>query len=278
MTRLKPTAEEPWGSSAVGLNSRSANSKLAIMKSSAKVDNPICQKIDHPICHLMNGRRLYYLLITFNAYKTTIKNEINRILKESGLGESSCGYLIYGPADLLVRVWATAEELNKLIDGLGAITGIDPVVKIHLIDDISTWAQRELEGMESWSFGVVHSHMERILEAKIPPQLTRIISSEHGLFVEDNVPETKVRVFLFSKARYTTHADFFYQVCDLVTKKYQRECWIIYSLYHFTRIPRATQEAIQEELLSRRLSKPRNSLLDLLKSWSCPETFASNTV
>ena len=219
MTRLKRTAEEPRGASAVRLNSRSANSKPAIMKSSAKVDNPICQKIDHPICHLMNGRRLYYLLITFNAYETTVKDEINRILTESGLGDSSCGYLIYGPADLLVRVWATAEELNKLIDGLGAITGIDPVVKIHLIDDISTWAQRELEGMESWSFDVVHSHMERILEAKIPPQLTRKISSEHVLFVEDNVPEAKVRVFLFSEARYTTHADFFYQVCDLVTKK-----------------------------------------------------------
>jgi hypothetical protein len=188
------------------------------MKSSAKVDHPICQKIDHPICHLMNGRRLYYLLITFNAYELTVKNEINRILNKSGLGESSCGYLIYGPADLLVRVWATAEELNKLIDGLGAITGIDTAVKIHLIDEISTWAQRELEGMESWCFGVVHSHMESILDAKIPPQLTRKISSKNVSFVDENVPESKVKVFLFSEARYTTHADFFYQVCDLVTK------------------------------------------------------------
>lgn len=99
----------------------------------------------HPICHFANGERLYYILIDAKTNLFAAKQYVLQCLNEKGLKNSSCGYITFGPNDILLRIWAAEEIVADFITILRSNREIILNVTPRIIESISTWYQNRLE-------------------------------------------------------------------------------------------------------------------------------------
>jgi hypothetical protein len=74
----------------------------------------------HPICHLINGERLSYLLIKIRTNLFKAGDQIKKVLesREIGVDASSCAYYVFGGSDVIIRIWSTEADLDKLTSSI----------------------------------------------------------------------------------------------------------------------------------------------------------------
>ena len=107
------------------------------------------QILMHPLCHLFNGERIYYFLLSIERDIESISNEILHLLDESGIEKSSCGHVIFGVSDIILRVWASEDKISELREAFKRRSFIKKY-REFLVDRLSTWYQRELEQNSNW--------------------------------------------------------------------------------------------------------------------------------
>lgn len=108
------------------------------------------RSIYHPICHLIQGHRLYYILLSLTGDHKNSEKRIDAIIENAELEKSTCAYYVFGEADLIFRIWATESEINFLQSHIEKTDGI-LIKDMYLISRTSTWYQREIESVRGWS-------------------------------------------------------------------------------------------------------------------------------
>lgn len=96
----------------------------------------------HPLLHQRFGENLHYYLVTIVGYKSTTLSVIKEELRRLGI-VGFCLYEIYGPFDLLLRVWLSQETKTKLEEWLKEAA----YIRNHAVFQVS-W-QRHFSGLNS---------------------------------------------------------------------------------------------------------------------------------
>ncbi len=105
----------------------------------------------HPICHILNGRRLYFILISIKSSLKKAQDEITDIITGSDMLhakinlelESQCSYFIIGETDILLKIWICEERLAELESRFKTVDSISNF-RIILIRNTNTWYERRL--------------------------------------------------------------------------------------------------------------------------------------
>jgi len=141
-----------------------------------------------PIYRLLNGERLYYLLVTSNSTIELAKKYSEIAMEKAKLSNSYCCYVTFGVSDLLIRLWAYEDKLIKLIDSLRNNREVIKNVKVYIMNSMSTWSQRRLEKRRKWPSVIDNNSCERIMRQDVPEHMS-------DRFVPED--ETTVKYFTF---------------------------------------------------------------------------------
>ncbi|MGK7911932.1 MAG: hypothetical protein AB4050_10705 [Synechococcus sp.] len=103
------------------------------------------KELFHPILHYISGKRLYFILLEFK-YDAIEKGTrvVNNILPNLEVKHNVCAYSIFGDLDLLIRIWASDEEVRQLAGRISSMKEITSR-RIILVDNIHTWYQDRIE-------------------------------------------------------------------------------------------------------------------------------------
>lgn len=135
------------------------------------------KKLYHPLCHLVNGERLYFIVISFHNDPFNSADLLVEKMKENGLNASSCAHLIFGDMDVILRVWASELIVSDLILYLESNKNID-TYSLKLIENLMPWYSREIEDNGN-VFTLSKADIDDILSNKIKDSLIYFYKQNH---------------------------------------------------------------------------------------------------
>lgn len=122
----------------------------------------------HPYCHLLNGERLHYILIKTRVVSAQIRNTIAGVIKAKigeGFSRTVCFHQVFGETDLILRIWASKSNIQKLLHGLREKEEVEKVQTL-LIRTMRTWYQTEIEIQPEWNNENIGAQFENIANHK----------------------------------------------------------------------------------------------------------------
>lgn len=188
----------------------------------------------HPICQLIQGRRLYYILLDLHADLNKSQTELNKLIEKHELKKLSCSYFVFGEADILVRIWSADNTLNQLINDIDSSFEIG-VREIFLVSRTSTWYQREIENESEWNSSITNRNIgkhrkavKNIIEGDVPRKF-KLIPKPEG-----KAKKSKTKVFLFIRNLQGNNATLFRAVENILQNgdKYWKKAGANYSIYN----------------------------------------------
>ncbi len=98
----------------------------------------------HPLVHLVNGQRLYYILIrALQDVRKVVKLIQDEISLRPPFEAHSCAYVVFGEVDIIIRACVADTDLKPFLDRLNQLDlEIDNVV---LVNNSHTWYQHRIE-------------------------------------------------------------------------------------------------------------------------------------
>jgi hypothetical protein len=164
-------------------------------------------KLFHPLCHYINGERLYFILISFRV--DVLKRSsafVKKILSDFPCLSSSCMYSIFGDLDLLIRFWASDEDVTEIDACIKSLSDEIRYYRLILVDDANTWYQHKLDVKandgEKKLFG--ESDVKAILNNKH-------LENEDYFYLKSDGPEqlTKYKIWMILEDRSSSYTDLF---------------------------------------------------------------------
>lgn len=143
------------------------------------------KKLFHPYCHLMNGERLYYLLIKtrtlapknrnfiLSIVKPAAGNHVHRVAISPDILNAVCLYQVFGETDMILRIWASADEIMDISTRMRAHEDIR-CVTILLIKEMMTYYQRSMEESQAWDWEFPAENIHLITGHDFPELLTTV--------------------------------------------------------------------------------------------------------
>lgn len=191
--------------------------------------SPKNRKVYHPYCHLFNGERLYYLLIKNRTLSPTNRNFLlsaaKEVLPENFISTISL-HQVFGETDMILRIWASHENLDLLINKLESLPSTEAVT-VLLIKEMLTYYQREMEAARNWRWHLPAEQLGDILEHKFPPFLVRNVTEQ---------TDGWIRFFVFCEEPYRTKSDLFERINKVVgdSLKEKNSSLARFSLYSYS--------------------------------------------
>jgi len=164
-------------------------------------------KVYHPVCHLINGERLYYILVRMRSSVLEAKQLIGTCMEQAGLEDSYCGYVTFGTSDLLIRVWAHEDKFKELHELLDRQKRLIEASSVYVIDSMSTWYQRDLEKRDAWPMAQAQSKYDDMMQQKIPRVYSCDLPAD---------PRGTKKYFMFVEKPYTTQSTLFEEMKRLI--------------------------------------------------------------
>ena len=131
-------------------------------------------KIYHPICHFANGERLYYILIDVKTNLFAAQRYVVESLTRYKLKSSSCGYITFGPSDMLLRVWADEDRLADFVQTLRNNRETILNVKPRIIESMRTWYQNQMEKQQAFWDSFKNEPYQNLMNRKFNHYYTAI--------------------------------------------------------------------------------------------------------
>jgi len=98
---------------------------------------------------MLNGRRLYYIILDAHRAISSKEEEIIICLKKYHIEAVSCGYVVFGHEDFLLRIWATETELTSFLSDVSSIQDLE-VTDVILISRAEPWYRKQVEASHNW--------------------------------------------------------------------------------------------------------------------------------
>ena len=129
-------------------------------------------------------------------------------LEDANLEEATCLYWVLGDVDMVLRVWATASEMATFHEKLATCGVRWKRFEILLINQMSTWYQRDIQKKNTYAGDVKKLHgCDWAHKNNIPATLTTVPdppASKKG---------TKdIQFLIFLETQYTTRSTLFYEL------------------------------------------------------------------
>lgn len=205
------------------------------------------KKLYHPYCHLMNGERLYYLLIKTRTLAPKNRNFILSIVKPAGGAQGHrvaispeilnavCLHQVFGETDMILRIWASAEEMIDISERMRSHEDIRSVT-ILLIKEMMTYYQRSMEVSPEWNWELPAEKINLITGHEFPSPLTIETGEQPAVTCEnseesigaDNLTDAGAsssparlqsnytRFYVQCERPYRTRSKLFYDIAELV--------------------------------------------------------------
>ena len=187
------------------------------------------RKVYHPYCHLFNGERLYYVLIKNRTLSPTNRNFLlsaaKEVLPENFINAISL-HQVFGETDMILRIWASHENLDLLINKLESLQSTEAVT-VLLIKEMLTYYQREMESSRNWRWHYASEQLGNILEHRFPPFLIRNVTEQ---------TDGWIRFFVFCEEPYRKKSDLFERINKIVADalKEKNPSLTRFSLYSYS--------------------------------------------
>lgn len=163
-------------------------------------------KIYHPICHFANGERLYYILVDAKTNLFAAKKYVVDCLTKYHLKASSCGYITFGPSDMLLRVWAEEKRLADFAQTLRNNREVILSVKPRIIESMRTWYQNQMEKRQAFWVSFKNLPYKDLMNRKFNDYCT--IMNAKGAKINGGI-----RFFTFLEKPYGRMSTLFHDLC-----------------------------------------------------------------
>ena len=176
-------------------------------------------KLFHPLCHYINCERLYFILISFRSDVIEKSNEfVKNIQSEFPCFSSSCIYSIFGDLDILVRLWASHQDIDAINLYLNSLSDDIRSYRLILVDHAYTWYQYEIDKKlsESAELSVHNFDVKKILKKDFG-------LDQKYIYLKSDGPKdaTKYKIWLVVEDKSSSYTDLFNKVIESIYKKHR---------------------------------------------------------
>lgn len=175
-----------------------------------KEHGPTTKKFIHPLCHIINGERLYYVLLNLKGSVETSRSRLINSLTRYDLFNSACIYHLFGQSDILIRVWSPPEVFKKFEDDLDKSEYTTDKI-VFLVGEIDTWYQREIERNEHF--------WDDLHDTTINNIITNSANLPHHLRCKQQVNKNSIHFYIFLDGAVTLAEDTFTKIKSKLNTK-----------------------------------------------------------